>query len=199
MSVRSIQSESVLGLCLGLGHPDLMEALLGLRARLRQIVEDVAGLVHPAALRPGLRIHLRQRRPEAQRAVADGQLRRPVKPRCFIPSNTSRQLCGLPNTVLDRQEVLLAAGVHANHHQYAQPFARAPQAAVDAVRVGKAPPAGPVLLVPTALEPAHDVRRQPASASSPTSADTAARIRPVDTPCRYSHGTAASRLALRRT
>ena len=39
----------------------------------------------------------------------------------------------------------------------------------------------------------------PRAASSPTSADTAARIRPVDTPCRYSHGTAASRLALRRT
>ncbi len=39
----------------------------------------------------------------------------------------------------------------------------------------------------------------PRADSSPTSADTAARIFPVDTPCRYSHGTAASTLAERRT
>ena len=127
--------------------------------------------MHPAALAAGLRIHLRQRRPEAQHTVANSQLRGPREAALLhAQQDFPPALRGLPHTVLNGQEVLVAAGVYADHHQHAQPFARAPQAAVDAVRpdvypvVGKAVPAPrPVLLVPTALESAHHVRRQPAS------------------------------------
>src|SRR5262245_8148850 len=43
---------------------------------LRQLVEDVGGLVHPAALLADLGPHLAERLPEAERAIGDGQLRR---------------------------------------------------------------------------------------------------------------------------
>ena len=46
------------------------------RGRTSGVVQDVPGLVHPTALRAGLRVHFRQRRPEPQRPVAHGQLRR---------------------------------------------------------------------------------------------------------------------------
>ena len=70
-SVRSVV-EGARGRGAGLGHPDLLQALLRLRLTgLGQVVEDVAGLVHPAALAAGPRIDLRQRRPEAQRAVKE--------------------------------------------------------------------------------------------------------------------------------
>jgi hypothetical protein len=46
----------------------------------RQLVEDVGGLVHPAALLARLRPHLAERLPEAERAIGDGQLRRDRQP-----------------------------------------------------------------------------------------------------------------------
>ena len=40
---------------LGLGHPDLLECAFGFRLlALRQLVQDVGGLMHPAALAAGL-------------------------------------------------------------------------------------------------------------------------------------------------
>jgi hypothetical protein len=47
---------------------------------LGRLVEDVGGLVHPAALLAHRRPHLAERLPEAERTVGDGELRRNRKP-----------------------------------------------------------------------------------------------------------------------
>ena len=125
--------------------------------------------MHPAALRSGRWIHLRQSRPEPQCPVAHGELRRAREAALLHPQqHLAPALGGLAHPVLDGQEVFLAAGVHANDHQHAQPLALAAKGAVDAVRpqvhplVVEPPPAPlAVLLVPAALEPTDDVRRQP--------------------------------------
>ena len=52
-----------------------MQSLLGfLLHRFRQVVQHVACLVHPATLPSRRRIHFRQCRPEAHRAITDGEL-----------------------------------------------------------------------------------------------------------------------------
>jgi len=57
---------------LGLGHPDLLERTLGLRfLALRQLVQDIGGLVHPTALAARPRPYLLDRLPEAEGAVGD--------------------------------------------------------------------------------------------------------------------------------
>src|SRR5215475_15712161 len=62
---------------LGLGHPDFLERPLGLGVlALRQLVQNVGGLVDPAALTAGLRPYLLDRLPEAKRAVGDRELGR---------------------------------------------------------------------------------------------------------------------------
>src|SRR6202035_5306295 len=64
------------GILLGLGHPDLLQRTLGLGVQaLWQLVQDVRGLVHPAALLAGCRPHLAKRLPEAERTVSDRNLR----------------------------------------------------------------------------------------------------------------------------
>jgi hypothetical protein len=65
------------GILLGLGHPDFLQHALGLGVQaLRHLVQDVRGLVHPAALLAGCRPHLAERLPEPERAVGDRNLRR---------------------------------------------------------------------------------------------------------------------------
>src|SRR5258705_13609663 len=65
------------GILLGLGHPDLLQRTLGLGVQaLRHLVQDVRGLVHPAALLAGCRPHLAERLPEPERAIGDRNLRR---------------------------------------------------------------------------------------------------------------------------
>ena len=60
---------------LGLGHPDLLQRPLGFRLlALRQLVQHIGGLVHPAALAAGLRPHFLDRLPEAERPVGDREL-----------------------------------------------------------------------------------------------------------------------------
>ena len=60
----------------GLRHPDVLQCTLGLGLQaLWQLVEDIRGFVHPAALRSRLRPHLVDRLPEAERTVGDGELR----------------------------------------------------------------------------------------------------------------------------
>ena len=69
--------ERGLGVLARLGHPDLLQCSLGFRLlALRQFVEDVGGLVHPAALLACGRPQLAERLPEAKRAVGDGQFGR---------------------------------------------------------------------------------------------------------------------------
>src|SRR5207344_2752781 len=63
------------GILRGLGHPDLLQRTLGLGVQaLRQLVQDVGGLVHPAALLAGCRPHLAERLPEPERAIGDRNL-----------------------------------------------------------------------------------------------------------------------------
>jgi len=64
------------GVFAGLGHPDLVQGRLDLGLhRLGQLLQYVGRLVHPAALVHRLRVEFGERLPEAQRTVADGQLR----------------------------------------------------------------------------------------------------------------------------
>ena len=124
--------------------------------------------MRPAALRAGGWKHLRQRRPEPHRPVAHGELRRAGEAALLHRQQHLAPALGrLTHPVLDGQEVLLAAGVHTNDHQHAQPPAFAAKGAVDAVRpqgdplVVQAPTAPlPVLFVPAPLEPTDHVRRQ---------------------------------------
>src|SRR5215831_10222241 len=68
--------ESGVGVVLRLGHPDVLESALGLRLlALRQHIEHVGRLVHPAALTAGLGPHLLDGLPEAERAVGNRELR----------------------------------------------------------------------------------------------------------------------------
>jgi len=62
---------------LGLGHPNLLQGPLGFRLlALRQLVQHIGGLVHPAALAATLRPHFLDRLPKAERAVGDRELGR---------------------------------------------------------------------------------------------------------------------------
>src|SRR3984893_12660473 len=69
------------GILLGLGHPDLLQRALGLGVQaLWQLVQDVRGLVDPAALLAGGRPHLAKRLPEPKRTIGDRNLRRRCQP-----------------------------------------------------------------------------------------------------------------------
>ena len=62
------------------GLPDLVPCRLGLRLNpSREFIEPVGGFVHPAALVAGAREDLGECCPQAQRPVADGQLRGNLK------------------------------------------------------------------------------------------------------------------------
>src|ERR1700682_365472 len=77
---------------LGLGHPDLLKRSLGFRVlSLRQLVQDIGGLVYPAALAAGLRPHLLDRLPEAERTVGDCELGAVASPRRFRSRSNSLQ------------------------------------------------------------------------------------------------------------
>jgi hypothetical protein len=57
---------------LGLGHPDLLQCTLGFRLlALRQLVQDIGGLVHPAALPARVGPYFFEGLPEAKRAIGD--------------------------------------------------------------------------------------------------------------------------------
>ena len=66
---------------LGLNHPDLVERPFSFRLpALRQVVENISGVVHPAALAAGLRLHFLDGLPKAKSAVGDGEFGRDGKP-----------------------------------------------------------------------------------------------------------------------
>ena len=65
------------GILPGLGHPDLLERALGLGVKaLRQLVQDVRGLVHPTALLARCRPDFTERLPKTERAIGNRELRR---------------------------------------------------------------------------------------------------------------------------
>ena len=60
----------------GFGHPDLMEIVLRPRLDgLGQLVQDVAALVHPAALFARLSVDLAEGGSEAERSITNRKLR----------------------------------------------------------------------------------------------------------------------------
>src|SRR5665213_1852157 len=61
------------GILLGLGHPDLLERTLGFRLlALRQLVQDIGSLVHPAALSARLWPHFLETASRVRLAFAAG-------------------------------------------------------------------------------------------------------------------------------
>jgi len=77
--VLVVGHEAIEGLVRGrptVGLPDLVQRRFGRTLQaLGELVEHVDGFVHPAALLARLRVQLCQRRPEAQRTVADEPVR----------------------------------------------------------------------------------------------------------------------------
>lgn len=93
--------ERLSGLGFGFGHPDLMEARLGLALNgFWQFIEHMGRLVHPAALAAGVWPDLVQGRPETQGAVTDRQLRRRLQTACLqVLDDAAPGSLGLPVTV----------------------------------------------------------------------------------------------------
>src|SRR5271167_2178195 len=157
---------------LGLGHPDLLERPLGFRMlALRQLVQDVGGLMDPAALAAGLRPHLLDRLPEAERAVGDRELGRNRKP---APLQVEEQfppgLGALAHAVNEADELLLALRRGADDDQQALGLVLQASLHVDAVgpevdvalggEIASAP--AYMLLRPGVLEPSDGRGREPA-------------------------------------
>src|ERR1700741_1196438 len=158
---------------LGFRHPDLLQRALGFRLlALRQLVQYVGGLVHPAALAAGLRPYFLDRMPEAEGAIGDRELGRHRKP---APLQIEQQffpgLRTLAHTVDQADQLLLALGRGTDDDQQALRGVLEPGLDVDAVgpevdvtlggEIALAP--ARILLRPGLLEPSDGRGREPAS------------------------------------
>src|ERR1700730_17581124 len=160
------------GVLPGLGHPDLLERPLGLRLQtLRQLVEDIGGLVHPAALASDRRPHLLDRLPEAECAVGDRELgsHRKTTP-LQIEEQFLPRLRALAHAVDEADEFLLALGCGANDDQQALRVVLEPSLHMNTVdpevnvAFGReiAPAPARVLVRPGVLEAGNGRGREPA-------------------------------------
>ena len=127
--------ERGLGVLPGLGHPDVLKRPLGFGLQaLRQPVEDIGGLVHPAALLARLRPDLGERLPEAERAVGDGELRPDRKSASLeIEQEFLPRLRALAHAVGQADQFLLALRRRADDHEQALRIILKPGLDVDAV------------------------------------------------------------------
>ena len=79
--------ERSLGGLSGIRHPDVLQCAFGLGLQaVWQLVQDIRGFVHPAALRSRFRPHLVDRFPEAERTAGDAaskQVRRLILERAL--------------------------------------------------------------------------------------------------------------------
>ena len=109
------------GVLLGLGHPDLLERPLGFRLQaLRQLVQDIGGLVHPAALLAGLRPHVLDCLPEAERAVGDRELGTHREPTPLqIEKEFPPGLRTIAHAIDEADQLLRALGRSADDDQHA--------------------------------------------------------------------------------
>ena len=169
---RTKGAERGLGIGFGLGHPDLVQCPLGLGLQaLRQLVQDVRRLVHPAALATGCGPHLLDRLPEAERTVGDRQLRSHGEP---APPEVEQQVApglrALAHAVDQADQLLPAFRRRADDDEQALGVVLEPGLHMDAVgpEIDVAPgrqvalaPMG-VLVRPGVLEPRDGRRRQPA-------------------------------------
>ena len=161
-----------------------MTAWLWLLA-LRQLVEDVGGLVHPAALLACRRPHLAERLPEAERAVGDGEFGRDRQATSLlqIEQQLPPRLRALARAVGEAEQLLLALRRRADDHQDALRVVLKAGLQVDAVgpdvdvALGRQIALPPVLvlvdqtsfsraMVEADRPPAHPCRAGPPSASS---------------------------------
>src|SRR6266536_2615660 len=119
----------------GLGHPDLLECPFGFRLLApRQPVQDVGGLMHPAALAAGLRPHFLDRLPEAECAVGDRELgphREPAP--LHVEEEFPPGLPALARTVDEADQLLLAFRRGADDDQQALRGILEPGLHMDAV------------------------------------------------------------------
>src|ERR1700751_640829 len=82
------------------------------------LVQYVGGLVNPTPLVSGARKDLLDRLPEAERAVADREVRRNLKPTLLdVDEKLAPALCVLTYPGLEADEFLLALGCCADQHQ----------------------------------------------------------------------------------
>jgi hypothetical protein len=172
-----------------------------------EVVQHVGRLVHPAPLLARLPEHLPQRRPEAQRPVADRQLRKPpASPRAFRSSSSSRHDCSLSRTPSCTATAPSCPRRGSHHDQDALAGLRLqPHVEVDAIHpevhvpLVRQRPLAPGLVVPLPdlLEPNHRRADNP-GASGPSRAVKASLKSPVLMPLRYSQGISSSMLFVRR-
>ncbi|MGY4286310.1 hypothetical protein ACVWXO_005530 [Bradyrhizobium sp. LM2.7] len=88
--------------------------------RERDLVQDVYGLVHPAALVPCAGKDLVERLPEAERAVANGNFRGDLQPALLhVDQELTPALRALPDADLKANQFLLAFRRRADQHQHA--------------------------------------------------------------------------------
>ena len=84
------------------------------------LVQYVGGLVNPTPLVSGARKDLLDRLPEAERAVADREVRRNLEPTLLdVDEKLAPALCVLAYPGLEADEFLLALGCCADQHQHA--------------------------------------------------------------------------------
>ncbi len=144
------------------GHCVQRPLRLSLHA-LGQRRQHVRRLVHPAALLARAGEDLTQRRPEAERAVADRQLRGLHAAPAQVPQQVEPGLRVLAVAVLHGHQFLAAVGTHPQQHQAAQPVLLEAHVEVHAVRpevdvvdpAQAALPPAVVLGLPGLREPPH--------------------------------------------
>ena len=127
--------ESLIGIVLGLGLPNIVQGRFGFRLRkLGQAIEHIHRFVHPAALLARLRVNFIQRGPEAHSTISYGQFGCIHSAFFESEKNFPPALCGLAHPIIDGQKLLLSTGVYANNDKGTQLVVLTAQAAVDAVR-----------------------------------------------------------------
>jgi hypothetical protein len=127
--------ERRLGSLSGLGHPERVQVLLGLGLHpVRQLVQNVGGLVNPAALLPRGAVDLAQGLPEPKITVANGELG--ADPKAAVPQvdeQLAPRLFALAVAVGEPDQLLATLLVGTNHDQDALALLIEPGVEVDAV------------------------------------------------------------------
>src|SRR5262249_9565645 len=116
-------------------HPDRLQALFGLRLEVfRQFVQYIGGLMHPTSLPMGLAVHVAERLPKPQRAIANGQGWPVLQAVLFeVEQEFFPGLLALPVAIPEADAVFLATGVSPNNHQQTMPRFLQPRLEVHAI------------------------------------------------------------------
>src|SRR5262249_20591443 len=97
-------------------------------------VQDIGSLVDPTPLVPGARKDFLDRLPKAERAIADGKVRRDLEPTLpDVDEEFTPALCALAYSYLEADEFFLALGFCTDQHQHAFGIVFHPALQVDPV------------------------------------------------------------------